>query len=293
MIQDYIFPQSIEEAIAILHKNEGKAMVISGGTDLLIALDDEIIKAEILVDITRIKGLTDINFIDGDVIIGACATMADIAENEQINSAVCSLAQAAAAVGSPQIRNTATVGGNIVTAQASADVAVMLTALDAHMTVCGTYGTKTIPVQDAYAGIGQSAIDPRQEIVTKISFKAPQKNQGNGFVRLAQRKALVLPMLNVGVMLSLTGDKITSARIVTAPLSYKPLRATEAEDFLTGKIPVGTLFKEAGLLAIKNGEPRDCLSGGSKEYRLAVLPSLVTKALQKSLNEIEAKGGLR
>jgi carbon-monoxide dehydrogenase medium subunit len=218
--------------------------------------------------------------------------MADIAANEKINVEVSSLAQAAAAVGSPQIRNSATVAGNIVNAQPAADAAVILSALGAHMTVFGADGTRIIPVQDAYTDIGQSAIDPQKEIVTKISFRAPQKHQGAGFVRLAQRKSLVLPSLNVGAMLSLEGGKIAAATIIMAPLSHKPLGATTAEHFLIGKTPSQDLFKEAGMMAAKNAEPHHSLIRGSKEYRLAVLPSLVTRALQESFNEIEAKGGL-
>jgi carbon-monoxide dehydrogenase medium subunit len=219
--------------------------------------------------------------------------MSGLAANEIINSKVCSLAAAAGAVGSLQIRNVATVAGNIVSAQPAADTAVILAGLDAQLTVHGKEGTRNIALQDSYTRIGQSVIDANNEVVVKITFKAPLHNQGTAYVRLAQRKALALPTLNVGVMLSVSEDKIEWARIVMAPVGIKPARATEAEYFLAGKKPSAAVFKEAGVLAVKNAEPRTSLIRGSKEYRLAVLPSLVTKALIESANEIEVKGGMQ
>jgi len=292
MIKEYLFPKSVNEAVEILKKYNGGARVISGGTDLVIDIENETVKTEVLVDVTRIEGCGDIKFCDGYLILGAGVTMTEASANERIKSNVYSLAKAAGSVGSVQIRNTATLTGNVVRAQPAADSAVMLAALDAVLTVCGPDGTKDIPVQDTYAGVGKSVIDPTKEVVSTIKFKEPLKNQGSGFVRLVQRKALALPMLNVGAVVSIGEGKIEWARITMAPVGTKPIRAAEAENFLVGKIPSDDVLKEAGKLALKNAAPRTSLIRGSKEYRTGVLPSLVTKALKESINEVRAKGGM-
>ncbi|MCL2496329.1 MAG: FAD binding domain-containing protein [Clostridiales bacterium] len=291
MSKEYVFPKSVAEAVEILAKNHGKARIISGGTDLMVNLANETVKAEVLVDVTRIEGFNDIEFDNGLVIMHAGITMAEVAAHQRIISGVGALAMAAVSMGSPQIRNAATLAGNIISAQPAADAAVMLAALGAEITVRGQAGVRIIAVEDAYAGLGQSVIDPGAEIVVKITFKELLKHQGSAFVRLAHRKALALPILNVGVMLSVNSGIIEWARIVMAPVDIKPARAMEAECFLAGLAPTEDVFKQAGALAVKYAQPRDSLIRGSAKYRLAVLPSLVARALAESAREIAIKGG--
>lgn len=292
MIREYVLSRSIEEAVEILSKNNGKAMVISGGTDLVIDMEAEVVHAEILVDVTRIEGFHDIIFSDGNVVIGAGVTMTEVSEDEKIKASVSALAKAAGSVGSVQIRNIATMAGNIVKAQPAGDPSVMLTALGAEITVRGADGARDIQVQDAYVTVGQSVVNSKKEIITKIKFKEPQKNQGTSFVRLSQRKAHTTPILNVGAMVSVNGGKIEWARIAMAPVAPKPIRAAEAENFLVGKAPSADVFKEAGVLSLKEAKPITHLVWGSKEYKSAVLPSLVAKALKEAVDEIKAKGGM-
>ena len=292
MIKDYFFSKNVEEATALLSKYAGRAMVIAGGTDLMINMANQELEAEVLVDVTRSWGFHEINLIDGYLIIGAGVTMSEAATHDLICTYTSSLAAAAASVGSVQIRNVATLAGNIIRAQPAADAAVMLAALGAAITVCGKNGMRDILVEESYAGLGRSVVDPSQEIVSKIKFKAPQKNQGSAYVRLAQRKALALPMLNVGVWLSTANRSIEDVRIIMAPVGEKPQRADVAEKYLIGKAPTAEAFQEAGVLAVKDAQPRDSFIRGSQEYRLAVLPSQVEKALAESWDEIIRKGGI-
>jgi carbon-monoxide dehydrogenase medium subunit len=292
MVREYLFPESVDEAVVMLAKNNGAARVISGGTDLVIDLEAETVIAEVLVDVTRVKNCKQIEFTHGNVVIGAGVTMTDVMNNKQIKTVVSALAQAAGNVGSPQIRNSATLAGNVVRAQPAADSAVMLAALDAKLTVWSPGGERELPVQEAYAGVGKSVVDSHKEVVSKITFKEPQKNQGTGYVRLAQRKALALPMLNIGVMVSVCQGKIEWARIIMSPVGSKPTRAEASEAFLAGREPSADVLKEAGQLAVKNAAPRSSYVRGSKEYRLGVLPSLVERALTAAINEIISKGGM-
>lgn len=292
MIREYVLSKTVDEAVEILSRNNGNAMVISGGTDLAVDLRAEAVKAEVFVDVTRIGGFKDITFDGSDVIIGAGATMAEVCADAKIKANVSALAKAAGSVGSIQVRNVATLAGNIVKAQPAGDPSVMLVALGAEITVRGANGARDIKVQDAYITVGQSAVDSKKEIITKIKFKEPQKNQGTSFVRLSQRKALATPIINIGAVVSVDKDRIEWARISMAPLDVRPTRATEAENFLVGKTPSEDVFKEAGVLSLKDAKPITHLVWGSKEYKSAVLPSLVAKALKEAVDEIKAKGGM-
>ncbi|MCL1975029.1 MAG: FAD binding domain-containing protein [Firmicutes bacterium] len=291
MIQDYLFANDTEEALAQLYRYAGTAMVIAGGTDLMVNVADLKLKAQVLIDVTRMEGFHKIALKDGYLTIGAGVTMSEAAENELIYAYARSLAVAAACVGSVQIRNAATLGGNIVKAQPAADAAVMLVALGAVISVCGRSGKREILVEESYAGLGQSVVDPTKEIVSEIKFKALGNNQGCAYIRLAHRKALALPILNVGVILSVDERKISKVRIVMAPVDIKPQRAMAAEEYLIGKMPSRESFRTAAAMAIKDARPRDSFIHGSKEYRLSVLPSLVEKALLESMEEIYKKEG--
>ena len=291
MIKDYVFSRSAEDAVVLLDKHVGQAMVIAGGTDLMVSKVNRELDAEVLVDVTRSEGFHKISLEDGFLTIGASVTLSEAMANDLICAYAWSLAEASASIGSVQIRNVATLAGNIVSAQPAADAAVMLAALGAVLTICGKNGERDITVEESYAGLGRSLVNPVCEIVSKIRFQAPRKNQGSAYVRLAQRKALALPMLNMGVLLTVDSRKITEACIVMAPVGIKPKRAAASEHFLIDKAPTADVFRKAGALAVSDAQPRDSFIRGSQEYRLAVLPSLVEKALMKSWDEIEKKGG--
>lgn len=200
------------------------------------------------------------------------------------------LAQASAAVGSQQIRNISTIVGNVVSAQPAADSAVALFALDAQVRVVSADGLTVMPIENLYAGIGKSTIDSTLSLVTAVLIKKVEPGEGSAFVRLEQRKALTLPMLNTAVKISVKDQRIKEARIVMAPVGIGPVRATESEAFLKDKMPSEEVLQEAGRLAAENANPRDSLVRGSRNYRLAVLPVLVRRALEQAINNAEGGG---
>lgn len=283
MLQDYLLPSSVEEAIALLKNSDGQARIIAGGTDLLLDIQDEKVKALSLVDISRISELKKIEVTDGVISIGAAVTHNQAAKSELIKEKASALAAAARSVGSLQIRNSGTVVGNVVNAQPAADTAVALVALGAAAEISSPAGVETVPVEKMYAGVGKSTVNSTEQLVTAIKFPAALKNQGSSFVRLSQRKALALPMLNVAAMVSLAGDKFEWVRIAMAPVGPGPVRATRAEEMLKGAAVSEEAINKAAQAAAEQANPRSSTIRGSREYRLAVLPVLVQRALKAAV----------
>ncbi|WP_347488648.1 FAD binding domain-containing protein [Desulfoscipio sp. XC116] len=283
MLKDYLFPETVSEAVSILNNKEGQARIIAGGTDLLLDIPAGKIKTSNLVDISRISELSAITLEEGMISIGAAVTHNRAAESELIREKAAALAQAASCVGSYQIRNSATVIGNVCNAQPAADTAVALVALGAVAEIAASGGTESVPVEKMYAGVGRSTVDSSRQLVTKVSFPAAQKGQGTAFVRLQQRKALALPMLNVAAMVALEDGKFAWARISMAPVGPGPVRALNAEQILNGAEVTPEVIEKAAQAALEQANPRSSALRGSKEYRTSVLPTLIRRALEQAV----------
>jgi len=287
MLLDYLFPETSEQALSYLQANKGQARIIAGGTDLLLDLKEGKKEARVLVDITRIPGLKEITVENGMVRVGAAVTHNQVAKSEVIREKGLVLAQAARSVGSLQIRNSGTVIGNVLNAQPAADTAVALTALGAAVEVLSPATKEYLPMEDLYTDRpGKSTLDSTSQLVTMVQFPALLKNQGSAFERLEQRKALALPMLNVAVVVSLSGDHFEWARIAMAPVGTKPVRATESEGILFGAKVTSEIIEKAAGAAIAQANPRDSALRGSREYRLEVLPALVRRALESAVGQV-------
>ncbi len=285
MLQEYLFPETVADAVSLLKSNNGQARILAGGTDLLLDLPNGKVKADCLLDITRIPELKELTIEDGVIKIGAAVTHNQVAKSELILEKATALAQGSRSVGSLQIRNSGTVVGNVVNAQPAADAAVALVALGAVAEIVWDGGCKTVSVEKMYAGVGKSVVDSNSQLVTCVKIPARLKNQGSSLMRMCQRKALALPMLNVAAMVSMEGEKIEWARIVMAPVGPGPVRATSAEEILKGNIANDELINKAAAASIKEANPRSSAIRGSKEYRTAVLPVLVKRALLEAIEQ--------
>lgn len=286
-IKQQLFPKTVEECIALLAQYEGKARVLAGGTDLFLWLKDGKAQAEVLVDITHIEELKHFASDDRRIVLGAGLTHAEVAENETVKSRFTALADGCRSVGSPQIRHIGTLGGNIVSAQPAADSVVPLVALNAKCTIAGGSGRKTADIESLFKGVGKSAVDPARELITEIYVPRPSGCYGTGFVRIAPRDAMALPVVNAAVLVVAQDGKITEARIVTSPVSVVPFRTKKAESLLIGKHvdDVGAIGT-AAQMAEQEAQPRDSRVRGSGEYRKSLVKDIVERALLKAVQQI-------
>ncbi len=291
MWQEYLFPTSVEEAVEMLAAHKGEARIIAGGTDLIIQLRNKERSAKCLVDITGIEELKRISM-DGDtIVIGAGVTHSQVASSDLVRRRAAVLAEAAQAVGSPQIRNVGTVVGNVVNAQPAADTAVALLALGAEAEIASQAGTRRVPLEELFLGPGVSSVDSTAEVVTAVRFPALGENQGSAFERIAKRKALALPILNAAVVVTLNParDAFQDARIALAPVAPTPFRARGAEEGLRGAPVVPESIEKALEAALQESHPRTSLLRASREYRREMIKVLLRRAINRAVGA--ARGG--
>ena len=281
----YKRPASVAEALTLLEQAAGRGRVIAGGTDLILQLRQLERDADLLVDVAGIVALKGIGEKDGWIAIGAAVTHAEVADSPLIRREARALAQGCGQVGAPQIRNMATLMGNVISAQPAADGAVPLAALEAEIRVVSTAGERWIPIEEAYLDVGRSAIDASREIATEIRFRKPGSGVQTRFFRLSKRKALSLPVLNgaVSILHDPSAKRIKRARIALGPVAARPFRARRSEACLeSGEISPG-LVDEAARIAADEASPRTSLIRGSEPYRKAMVRLFLSRTIEEML----------
>lgn len=287
----YVFARTSEEALAFLCESQGRGRLMAGGTDLMLHLKSKGITVHTLIDIESISDLKRIGIEGPSIKVGALATHCQVAESLLIREKAGALAQAALSVGSPQIRNVGTIGGNVVTAQPAADTAIALVALDAQVEIISPEGKKEMKVRDTFLGPGISSIDSTRELVTAFSFPYPSRNETTAFVRYARRKSLALPVLNMAIWLRMDEArlKIEDVRIAMGPMDKVPLRALQAEEVLKDGLFSTELLKKAAAAAVSEAQPRDSFRGSAdykKDLVMVFLQRIVEKAVKDLRGEI-------
>jgi CO/xanthine dehydrogenase FAD-binding subunit len=283
--EEYLVPTSLEEALAMLKERRGQARVIAGGTDLIIQLKKKEATARCLVDVTHLDELKGIELEDGFIRIGACVTHQELASSQLIWERAAALAEGASQVGSPQIRNMGTVGGNIVNAQPAADTVVPLMALEAEVEVATATGARREPLGGLCIGPGQCTVDSTAEILTAVRFRALDPNQGSAFERLAKRKALSLPILNAAAVVTLNdgGDTFQEVRLAVGPIGPTPARAFSAEEALRGAAVGAQAIAAALEIAAQEAQPRSNPLRGSQEYRQEMVKVLLRRSIKRAV----------
>lgn len=260
----YLVPKTLDEAVS-LHESYGeKAKYIAGGTDVLVKIKEGKMTPNYLISL---KHLLDqdrplLNHETGKLTIGAFVTHRSIETSSTVRLNYPILHDAVSNIGSVQIRNVATIGGNLVNAVPSADGAIPLITLEAKAHIYGTKGQRTTELRRFFLGPGQCDLD-RGEILTKLVIPPLAPRTGGAYVKHGRRSAMELPMLGTGVLLSLEEDMATCAKVriclgVAAPT---PLRCIQAEKYLVGKNIDENSLVEAGKIAAEESKVRDSIRG--------------------------------
>lgn len=283
----YLIAESVSDALDKLASCGGEARLIAGGTDLVLQAQRGQCPSTAMVDVTRIPELNQIQERDGYILIGATVTHAQVAASPLIQARAGLLSRACGSVGGPQIRNVATLAGNVVNALPAADGAVALFALNAEIEVASLDGRSLrrvwMPIAEMYENVGVCTIDPCVQMVTAIRFKPLPPSAGSDFQRLARRRALVLPILNAGAVVEVVNGVIVDARIAVGPVAPTPFRAARAEQALVGALAGEEAIAQAARLAMADAKPRSSLLRGSQDYRTAMVEVLVRRALNNAL----------
>jgi CO/xanthine dehydrogenase FAD-binding subunit len=287
---EYHDPSTLDEACQIMAELKEKARPLAGGTDLLVNMRRGAVSPEHVVSLGRIEELKGIHPSNGQLRLGACVTAAEIGQSKEVNDLINPLGSGANSLGSPLIRNLATIGGNLVTARPAADLPPPLMAYGASVVLKNSSGKRAISLDNFFRGPGQTVMEP-DELLTEIIIEKPPPYSGGDYIKLGARKTLVISIVNVAAFLSLDGrdGTITSARVVLGAVAPVPMRTTSSEQVLLGEKPTDALFLRAGKAAAGDSKPIDNFRG-SAEYRRAMVEVLTRRALNMALSKAKEIG---
>ena len=285
MWQKYFTPTSLEVARQILAQYREQARIIAGGTDLLIELERKVRAPRVLIDITRIPDLDRITHSDGHIHLGPLVTHNQVAGSDLCVKKVYPLARACWEVGAPQIRNRATVAGNLITASPANDTITPLWALDAGVTLTSVRGERTLTLPDFFQGVRKTAMEP-DEILTRISVPTMEATERGTFIKLALRRAQAISVVNVAAIVRLRHGKVADARIALGSVASTIVRAGYAEEYLRDKLLDERAIAAAGELAIADARPIDDIRG-TAEYRREMVRVTTMRALRQLRDNTE------
>ena len=277
---DFYQPASLQEASRLLRENGPGGRFLAGGTDLVIAMKEKGLVPNYIVDLKRIPGLSGIREnADGSITIGALTTMRELETAPLITKKYPFLSQSAAEVGSIQIRNRATVGGNMANATPSADVAPALIALNATAKIVGANGERTVHLEEFFRGPGQTVMSS-DEILTEIAIPKTGLRLVGEYIKLSPREMMDLAYVGVAVTYNpgASDKKCEGVRIVLGAVAPTPLRAKRAEAVLEGQVLTEALAEKAGQLAAAEAKPISDVRS-SADYRRAMVGAMTKRAL--------------
>ena len=306
---DYLKPKTLDEALSLLNQHGKKAKLVAGGTDVIVMMKRKTMSPDVLISLRGVSDLDQIKY-DGSLRIGAMVTHRALEKSDLIRKQFSALADAVDALGSIQIRNVATIGGNVCTAAPSADTATPLLVLGAQVKIKSLKEEKTVSIEEFFMGPGETILK-KGEIVTEFIIPKALPNTGSAYWKHQRRLALDLPILGVSVLLTLNKSTVSCSDMLctTSPISSilhtmeqdeltckdvkialgvaapVPIRATKAENLLRGKKISDELLEEVAETAAKEAQPRDTIRGEAW-YRRDMIKVLVKRMAMKSIERV-------
>lgn len=283
--ETYFRPTTLEEASALLR--EGNAHPIAGGTDVIVKMRRGIIKDKRLIDIKRIPSLFEIEERDGGIVIGSGVRLSVLASEARIVSKYPALAEGAASIGTPQIRNLGTIGGNVCNSSPCADTAPGLLVSDASVIVYGNGRTKEIGIGDFWKGPGMNVLEPG-ELISGFFLPRPTPSTRQAFRKLGPRRAADIAVVNLAISFTVKDDSCSNVRITVGSAAPTPIRATTAEKLMENKPMEALDFLAIASTVVGDTTPISDLRG-SEWYRKETLRVLVEEMLCNLIGESGGK----
>ena len=277
----YFAPQQIEEALEILSKYGEEIKIIAGGTDLLIQYYDRLYEVNGWLDFKNISELKKIKMNKNQMIIGAMVTHAQLEKSQDIKKYFPVLNQAAADIGSPQIRNRGTVGGNIVNASPAGDLLAPLMAYDAQFKLLSTQGEKVVPAEEFFIGPKKTILRPEQ-LLTQIILPLPKKKTYGCWIKVGKRKALIIATITLALVVEMNEDNkiIKDVRACLGSVAPTPIEIKEIRKKMVEKNFNQLDFAELGQIVEDKISPIDDIRG-TREYRKDVAKEIMINALEE------------
>lgn len=275
-IERYERPATIEEALALANRHGERGRIIAGGTDLLLEMQRKVRTVECLIDLSAIPGLASITLKDGFVSLGPLTTHRDVVASELVVSSGLPLAQASLEVGSAQLRNRATIVGNLVTASPANDTISALLALDATVTLSSVDGSRTIALSDFYLGVRRTVMAPN-EIMTNISFPKLADGRRGMFAKVGLRSAQAISVIHAAIVISESDGLVSGARIAVGSVAPTVILVESARSLLGGELTPVTIDACAAATAAEINPITD--GRATAEYRRVVTEVTIRRML--------------
>ncbi len=229
---DYFTPSSLSEAFKLLKDYKGRARLLAGGTDLLVKVKKRAVLPDVIVDLNKISELSFIR-LNGDTIhIGGLTRLAVLGESSMVKERAPALAEAIKVLASPQIRNRATIAGNLCNASPAADTAPPLLVLDASVKLQSADGERVVPLSQFFLGPGRAVVEP-DEVLTEVII--PLQEGASAFIKLGRRKVFTLSVASVAAFAKVNNGKFEEVRVALGAVAPTPIRGQKVEDALRGK----------------------------------------------------------
>ena len=275
---DLALPTTVDDCLKAMAGHGPDVKLVAGGTDLLPQLKNSLLKPALVVDLSGVKELRAIERdAGGGLRIGAAVTARELELDARVRAEYPAIAESAALVGSIQIRNLATLGGNLCNAAPSADMAPPLIALEAEAVIAGPKGRRRVPLATFFQGVRRTVLRP-DELLLELVVPKPALRSGGNYLRHTPRRELDIAVVGVASQLTLTDGVCAKARIALASVAPTPVRAMEAEHALEGQPLTSERIEAAATLAVSAASPISD-QRGSAEYRRHLVRVLTRRTL--------------
>ena len=280
---EFFRPDTLQEALEILAHYKEKAVIVNGGSDIVIDISQKRIAPSAIVYIGQLAELRYVREEKDCVMLGGNMTYREMAQ-DPICQKIEGLITAISNLGSPGVRAVATPAGNIGTAAPAADCATMLMALKSEIVLVSEQGERKVPLQDLYLGRNRT-VKHADEIIREICFPAIQLEEGTGYCKVARRKAQDIGKILVGARVQLEGDVISRASISLGALNANIVRAFSLEEAVTGMKP------EQARQYLKETFPKEAVLRESyfKEYKELTTRAVIAQAFSRALASAERR----
>lgn len=280
----YLQPSTVEDALVELGVEPDRSAVVAGGTDLLLDLQQGRHSAvNTLVDVTQIPEMTVIQIQDDFLHIGAAVPLAEIIQDVRVQTHAQGLTEACGLIGGTQIRNVATLGGNVGHALPAGDGTIALISMRAEAQLASTEGRRWVPVETLFEGPGRPSFDRSREIL--VTFRVPLSGEGEGsaFKRVMRPQGVAIAILNMGIWVRRgSNGKVEEIQIAVGPAGPRPLRALKAEAVLRGQsFDSGSIHRAVQQL-LQEVNLRTSPHRSTKAYREHILPTLFKRTITEA-----------
>ena len=286
LLKYYHLAKNLSDALQALQALPPPIRIVAGGTDLLLDLQQgRSAPVKSLVDITAVPELRKLEIrqdpaLERRLFVGAGVLLCQVAAHALVSQHARALVDACRLIGGPQVRNSATLGGNVAHALPAADGSIALLALDAQAEIADASGSRVVPLADLYLGPGKSALKPGAEILVGFYLPLQEPGQASAFLRVMRPQGVALPVLNMACWLHRQGDQVVDLRLSVGPGGAIPHRARAVEQALSGKTLTPAALEQVGKVLLDDAHFRTSPRRATTQYRQHLSLALFSEVLQ-------------